>query len=249
MNLTGYCLGSARVETMYGYDGCNPNLHLHGHLAACLQDYGPLWLFGLERLNGILGSVSTNHQAIEILLMRKFISNQQVLGKIRTDNDTTLTDLLHPYQCLQGSLKYEQIPELPLKSQLSSENASSYSEYCSLIPPVREGCLQSDEVASIEKTLRSYFGDSLVQILVIHAYSKAVVFRGTLYGSIQCSHANSSLVYVLKDSDPNISHPAFVQKYLSVQVLLNNNSSQQRVTVFLAAINWLIEHDMKNFFG
>lgn len=95
-------------EATYGSDACTPNLHLHAHLKNCFLDYGPsssFWLFAFERFNGILGSVSTNHQAIETQLMRKFISNQQVLGKIRADADETLLDLFRPFQSLKGSLK------------------------------------------------------------------------------------------------------------------------------------------------
>ena len=57
------------VEQLFGPDACTPNLHLHGHLHECYMDYGPadaFWLFAFQRMNGILGSVSTNHQAIEI---------------------------------------------------------------------------------------------------------------------------------------------------------------------------------------
>ena len=60
------------VERLFGSKACTPNLHLHGHLFECYEDYGPgdaFWLFAFERLNGILGAVSTNHQAIEIQLM------------------------------------------------------------------------------------------------------------------------------------------------------------------------------------
>lgn len=95
-------------ETRYGSDACTPNLHLHGHLKECFLDYGPsssFWLFAFERMNGILGAVCTNHRAIEIQLMRKFVSNQQILAKIHTGSDKTLADLLGPFQSSKGSLK------------------------------------------------------------------------------------------------------------------------------------------------
>ena len=63
------------VEQLFGIGACTPNLHLHGHLQECFLDYGPsdpFWLFAFGRLKGKLGSVSTNSQAIEIQLMRKF---------------------------------------------------------------------------------------------------------------------------------------------------------------------------------
>ena len=54
-------------------------MHLHTHLLDCVMDYGPVyafWLFSFERYNGILGDYGTNQRAVEILLMRKFTSNQ-----------------------------------------------------------------------------------------------------------------------------------------------------------------------------
>ncbi len=51
-------------EQLYGKDYCNINLHLHGHLVECVQDYDPVyafWLFGFEQLNGVMGSLLSRH--------------------------------------------------------------------------------------------------------------------------------------------------------------------------------------------
>lgn len=51
-----YCV---KYVEIYGKECCTPNLHLHGYLANCIRDYGPVyafWLFSFERLNGVLGS-------------------------------------------------------------------------------------------------------------------------------------------------------------------------------------------------
>lgn len=235
------------VETIFGVDACTPNLHLHGHLKDCYLDYGPsssFWLFAFERMNGILGSVSTNHQAIEIQLMRKFISNQQILDKVRKDADKELVELLEPFQCLKGSLKHEQIPELPLLSSLSPENALQYSQLCSLLPPVHEGCLKSEEVADLNRILKHYFGDQYIRTVLIHTYSKALIFQGTVYGSVDCCHSNSALIYAADYS--GTARPAFASKYISVNVVLSTNAI---ITVFMARINWLIDHEMKHFYG
>ena len=66
-------------KKFYGANACTPNLHLQCHL---FLDYGPasaFWLFACERINGVLGSVSTNHHAIEAQLMRKFSRSQQAI--------------------------------------------------------------------------------------------------------------------------------------------------------------------------
>ena len=242
------------VEATYGIDACTPNLHLHGHLKDCFIDYGPsssFWLFAFERFNGILGSVSTNHQDIEIQLMRKFISSQQVLSKLHKDADQCLIDLFLPFQGLKGSLKHEEIPELPLLEKLSSTNANAYKKLCKLLPPVREGYLEANEVSILDETMKSYFGDQYVKTMIIHTYSKAVIFCGTLYGYVDSSHANSSLIYVTKNSDGTIQ-PAFVRKYLAVKVILQSDEApapSSEHVIFLAGINWLCDHEGKKFFG
>jgi len=53
-----------RFEVIYGPEAVTPNIHLHAHLADCIEDYGPMsnfWLFSFERLNGVLGNEPTNN--------------------------------------------------------------------------------------------------------------------------------------------------------------------------------------------
>ena len=55
-------------ERLYGGDACNPIIHLHCHIREYVYDYGTanaFWLFACERMDGILGSVSSNHHAID----------------------------------------------------------------------------------------------------------------------------------------------------------------------------------------
>ena len=51
-------------KQLCGKENCTPNMHLHGHLLECVQDYGPVysfWCFSFERYNGILGDYHTNN--------------------------------------------------------------------------------------------------------------------------------------------------------------------------------------------
>ena len=46
-------------EELYGSENCTPNMHLHGHIADCILDYGPIgsfWAFAFEKYNGVLES-------------------------------------------------------------------------------------------------------------------------------------------------------------------------------------------------
>ena len=215
-------------------------------------DYGPadaFWLFAFERLNGILGSVSTNHQAIEVQFMRKFLSTQQVLQQMKSGIvDEDLRDMLTSANIVKGSLKHEQLSELPLMEPLSQSNADMLSQLCKLIPPIREACLTCDDVSQINSTMKACFGGSYVKTLMLHKYSTCILFSSELYGTLESLHANSSLVYV----GGRYQRPGFVTKYLRLTVLLNSNSEPSRnrsVTVFVAAINWLDEHPCKHWFG
>ena len=64
---------------MHGKHRVTPNIYLHTHLVECVLHYGPVysfWLFSFERYNGILGEYGTNTCAVEIQLIRKFLSSQ-----------------------------------------------------------------------------------------------------------------------------------------------------------------------------
>ena len=65
-----------QFEKLYGKKAITPNMHLHCHLKDIIMDHGPVhsfWCFSFERYNGIMGSVSTNKQSLELQLMRKLI--------------------------------------------------------------------------------------------------------------------------------------------------------------------------------
>ena len=54
-------------KAIFGANMVAMNMHLHGHLRQCIEDYGPVyafWCFSYERLNGILGSYPTNSHHI-----------------------------------------------------------------------------------------------------------------------------------------------------------------------------------------
>ena len=70
-----------RTERLYGKEVITPNMHMHTHLASCVEDYGPLhsfWLYAFERYNGILGGFPNSNRSIEIQLMQRFLYDQEV---------------------------------------------------------------------------------------------------------------------------------------------------------------------------
>jgi hypothetical protein len=63
-------------EKLYGPQSITPNMHLHGHLRECMEDYGPIhafWLFAFERYNGYLAELPANNRAVEVQFVERFL--------------------------------------------------------------------------------------------------------------------------------------------------------------------------------
>ena len=98
----------SKIEQICGKDLITPNMHMHGHLKAVIEDFGPLhsfWLFAYERFNGILGSYPNNNKSIEPQLTKRFLqtppSEYYVFQKLmpidvsNNNGDTVETVKLH----------------------------------------------------------------------------------------------------------------------------------------------------------
>ena len=236
-------------EQLYGTNSCTPNLHLHCHLKDCLLDFGPgsaFWLFACERLNGILGSVATNHRGIEPQLMRKFVTSQQVSHS--TDSD--LAEIIGFAYKVKGSLKYEHIPELPCPTSLSLQNLDFVNDRCRLVPLIKQGCLSATEHSLIESTLRSCFGERYTRTLLLCKYSRCVQFCGEFYGSINSLHSASAMVYAKHSGHDSSTTPGLILKYAIVSVIVTMERQDKKTfEVLLAAVSWLSEHEQKKWFG
>ena len=237
-----------KFEELYGARACTPNLHLHCHLKECILDFGPasaFWLFACERLNGVLGAVSTNHHAVEAQLMKKFSSSQQALQSSRnSDLDLLLSPLYS-----KGSLKYDELPELPILINISVSNIEELNDKCRLLPCIKESCLSSDEHGDIESTLKFYFGNEYIRTLLLYKYSCAAQLNGEMYGARQSLHFSSSLVFARPNTTDTGAIPGFVTKYVVVDVFLNVDGTRTQKKVYLAFINWLSEHEYRYWFS
>ena len=217
------------------------------------MDYGPsdsIWLFSFERLNGILGSVCTNNHAIEIQLMRKFVSMQQIFHRLNSGIvDDELRELLE--STTKGSLRSHELREIPLLQPLSLNNVGH--DACKLLPAVKQNCLQPGEVHCINDLMRIHFEESFVRTLLIYDYSRAAMFNDEVYGSINSQHANSSLVCVRIRHNANgqTTRPGFVVKYMKVNVIVKSSFQDRETSILVnvAAIHYLDEHPNKEWFG
>ena len=100
-------------EQIYGVERCTPNMHSHGHIHECVLNYGPFsvfWLFPFERFNGILGNFHINKHDIEIQVMRKFLSGQQIRTAPLEEETHELNTLLQSAHQVKGSMLQTQLP-------------------------------------------------------------------------------------------------------------------------------------------
>ena len=91
-NIIGF---SKTFSSLYGSNCCTINMHLHGHLRTCIEDFGPVysfWCFSYERLNGVLGSYPTNSHHISVQLCRRFLRTKfmrHAIGQMSLNKSTS----------------------------------------------------------------------------------------------------------------------------------------------------------------
>ena len=180
--------------------------------------------------------------------MKKFSSSQQVLQSIPNSESSEVEVLLSPFHFSKGSLRHDELPEIPVLTQISICNVEEFSEKCRLLPCIKESCLPSDEHMDIERTLKHYFGSDYVRTLLLHKYSYAAQFNGELDGAKHSVPSSSSLVLARTNSTAVNAIPGFVSKYVVVDAFLKISGIQRKQKIYLALINWLSEHEHTHWF-
>ena len=225
---------------LYGKEYCTPNLHLHGHLASCIKDYGPVyafWLFSFERLNGILGSYHTNNNDVSLQLMRRFITShtysaQNWPEELKAD---FIPVLKHSYYC-KGSLMQE-----TLEGFMEGMDEAGMSP----LPPVREIVLSADMKSSLQESLMLVFPDTTLDILMLSKRCKALKMGTFTLGSEKSKYTTSSLTLVNRKDyiQPQLAR---IQYYLQCAFRTPDSSVH---TIWVAAISFFYEHPCHSWFG
>ena len=212
--LIDYC---KRYVDIYGKDYCTPNLHLHGHLASCVKDYGPVyafWLFPFERLNGVLGSYHNNNNSISVQVMRHF-TKKQLYGlenwplEFRDD----FGKLLHGAEYCKGSLMFS-----TLEGCLQSSNVSDLVE---AIPPMTEYILTSPLKNGLLLDLRQYYNGGC-DVSSICSRCKAIRIGNFVLGTKKSKFTTSSRLLVSSDNDDKLVEVLY---YLKCNVVFSEKSA------------------------
>ena len=192
-------------ERLYGKEHLNINLHLHGHLKECLLDFGPVyafWLFGFERLNGILESYHTNCRDIPVQLMRHFLASGDFdQHKWPEEFRSTFSPLLCSHTYSKGSLTFS-----------SLEQALSREEEIQSLPPVNECSWEAHQKASLYTVITAITGQENFTILTLYNKAKALSVGKYIISSVQSRFTTSCNVLVYGNpSHPNELHLAKIE--------------------------------------
>ena len=144
----------------------------------------------------------------------------------------------------KGSLKYHELSELPLFSELSLFNINTINQSCKLVPPIKESCLNADEHSSIEQLLNGIFTSAYQRTMLLYKYLSAAYINGEFYGSINSIHSNSAMIYTKSE---NASYcPGVSCKYMKINIILKlPNQDNETAYVYLSALSGLQEHPEK----
>jgi hypothetical protein len=151
---------SEEIEIIFGEEFITPNIHLHGHLASCILDFGPIysfWLFSFERYNGILGDFPTSNRTIEVEIMKKFAIQNLVHSLEIADEEynESLSELKD--RSVKGSLEIGVMTNEEFEIYGRSFDAISptfgYEKYGNRLPPFKKDVLS----INLHNLLRKYY--------------------------------------------------------------------------------------------
>lgn len=236
-----------QVENLFGNSSITPNMHLHGHLADCIKDYGSVygfWLFSFERLNGLLGSYPNNKRNIAIQLMKRFIYEAEsfhyevpsMFGEefIALETFNKFIDpYLSDFPRLINNFNYDliKLPSVVKTTGLSSEEIKNLKVVYNYI----YGNSTTDE--QMTKTLKIY---------------KSISLYGQTFGSVKSRYSQRSTVIMAtwaKDDGTIVEtsdlRPGKVLYYLSHSIKIN----EKYVPHLFAAVAWFSRHSSRLGYG
>ena len=156
---------------------CTINLHLHCHLADCVKDFGPVyvfWLFAYKRLNGIMhGFLLHKIFMVEAypfsLITERFLDmSAYIPSKWPTEYVDEFLPILERFKYQQGSL-----------IQNTVETATNKKGFvCDPVAPIHECCWQPSEI-QLEQVCQSVteLNASHYQILMVTRRTKRLMLN------------------------------------------------------------------------
>ena len=188
------------------------NMHLHGHLLSCIEDYGPVyafWCFAYERLNGVLGTYHTNNHNISAQLMRRFLDSKAYSpNKWPEDYVADFLPLLEKFRYHKGSLM-----QTTLETQLDFGEVHDLA--IQPLPPMQEYTLTEEEMSQIEPHFRSSFNQPF-RVLVLCQKVKAVKVSDYVISGHSSRHSGSPIVLAKRNSSVDLAEIMYFVECIAV---------------------------------
>lgn len=184
---------------LYGIERCTPNIHLHNHLKACIEDYDPVyafWLFSFERLNGIMGSYHTKGKSISLQLTRRFLDSKDFGPFNWPDFKDDFPPLLERYQYNKGSL---------MQTTFDGEVACLGS--IRPLPPFQENSFARHDCISLTNLLHTVLQQpiSLIDVFILYQQTNAVIVNNSVIAARKSRYFKSSFVLTKTHEDSEVS--------------------------------------------
>lgn len=238
-----------RTERMFGKEKITPNMHMHCHLKACIEDYGPshvFWLYAFERYNGILGSMPNNNKSIETQLMQRFLEESQILSvQIPQEYSEQFVPIL-PTSTDTGSLLQ---PPSTLQHIRNEDNwtVSSVVHQISMPKYCSRHTLSTSQKEGIIKLYAEIYSISEAFISISSLYKKHThaFMHGKQLGSLKSRTASSSLVFMsLKELNDDNIRVAQINYFCQHSATINGNLKLH----LLVNLSWLKSHPKSSEF-
>ena len=240
-----------RTEQLYGKNVITPNMHMHAHLKACIEDYGPshgFWLYAFERYNGVLGSIPNNNRSIEVQPMNRFTSDSHMLCTSLPTEYKEQFEEHFTQRKLVGSVAETISPNSvgPISEWTLGRNVVLPLNYCRNI-------LDSSQLAWLSKLYKSLYSveeDSLDIPSFCKKY-RTIQLDGKHLGSYKSRSTSSSIVLVTWNSDlfgtpvasgislpNNLLRAARIDYFLLHSVTINGANFEH----LLVSLSWFLYH-------
>ena len=226
-------------EKVCGKLYCTINMQLHGHLAECIKDYGPVysfWLFAFERLNGILESFHTNSHNIPPQIMRKFLSihrNGTLQWPVEFHQE--FVPLLERHRFSRGSLSHNSL-------ETEMEDLGPFRP----LPPLIEIALDNDDIAI------TGFTAGEISIFPLIRKCAAIRIKEYTLGSCRSRYSVTSVVLVSPLVQSSATSPsdytlAEIQYFFWCDV--SSSSHDVAKPYCFVAVNYYMQHPARVWFG
>lgn len=222
---------------IYGPENCTINMHLHGHLRQCIEDFGPVysfWCFSFERLNGILGSYHTNSHHISVQLARRFLESKIYAPQNWPIEFTPeYLPLLQRFNYMKGSLRH---------TTLDNEVSCATNDNICPLPPLKECAFLPHELEELQALLCS-------QVCILHYRCSAIMLKvqntaSNVVGAKHSRHSQSSLLLCQRNDSEDIG---LAEVLFFVRCNVKSGSGEK--PTWMAAVSWYMPHNCSVWFG